>query len=283
MSAVETSSAGGPGGWGAVQRLIWVGAICEVPALSNALRVATLLANKYLNSKTGEAWPSMETMAADLGVDVRTVRRWIKNLVEGGFLQIRSGKGRNGTNRYRMRFPNQLRLGEGDSAQDSRTFLSQEQGQICPINPMKEPIERTPAEGEWTQFQSFEEAWRWQVGDPRAPARKAFEELTEAERQQAIRFIPTYLADCDREGRKQCFAKTFLIEKRWEGSASANSAPETNVSKIWIEKDSPQWKAWKRFLGKPLQSTERRMPDGQYQSGWWLPSEWPPGWPEGER
>jgi hypothetical protein len=72
------------------------------PALSGIpLRVAVLLGVVYLNSKTEEAWPSVETLAGDLDTDRRNIQRAIAKLVEAGLICCERGKGRL-SNIYRL-------------------------------------------------------------------------------------------------------------------------------------------------------------------------------------
>ena len=55
----------------------------------------------YANSKTGECYPSMQTIANDLSMSDRTVKRAIKTLVNKGYIRkVRKGQGRRKTNLY---------------------------------------------------------------------------------------------------------------------------------------------------------------------------------------
>ena len=66
------------------------------------LSVAWLLIFKYLNRESMTAWPSAETLAADLGRTVGTVRRSIGRLTTpGGYFIVARGGGRGQSNRYR--------------------------------------------------------------------------------------------------------------------------------------------------------------------------------------
>jgi hypothetical protein len=67
---------------------------CEDKAvLPGAFRLLYRLCSAYLNRERGYAFPSQETMAADLGCDVRSVQRYITNLIETGHLEVRLVKG----------------------------------------------------------------------------------------------------------------------------------------------------------------------------------------------
>jgi predicted transcriptional regulator len=147
LDAVQVARLGSPYTLGrafsAQEKLKWLEMLCLEREVHGALRVGALLATKFVNGKSGEAWPSLNTMARHLGVDRRTVVRAIQKLDTSGYLERRSGKGRAGSNRYRLRFPDQRESGDKID-QATRTFLSVETGLECPTNPKKEPQERTP-------------------------------------------------------------------------------------------------------------------------------------------
>lgn len=56
--------------------------------------VARQLVSKYLNRQNQLAWPSAETLANDLNVSVRSVRRDIRQLTqpEGWFIKVQGGR-----------------------------------------------------------------------------------------------------------------------------------------------------------------------------------------------
>ena len=59
-----------------------------------AVSLMVLLETKYVNGQSGNAWPSRQTLADDLGVCWRSVVYWMKMLIEGGYYEktLRSGK-----------------------------------------------------------------------------------------------------------------------------------------------------------------------------------------------
>ncbi len=57
------------------------------------LRVAWRLID-WTNPNTGAAWPSYETLADELGVNVRSVIRAIKRLIETGWFGVNPAGGR---------------------------------------------------------------------------------------------------------------------------------------------------------------------------------------------
>ncbi len=62
--------------------------VCDLKLSAMDMRVAWLLLSRYLNAKSLEAWPSMETLARDLKSSHRQVRRSIKKLVERKWFKI---------------------------------------------------------------------------------------------------------------------------------------------------------------------------------------------------
>lgn len=267
-----------------VAKLIWMGSVCIAIKEGGAVRVAILIATRYINGKTGEAWPACETMAQKLGVSKKTVDRAIGTLVAAGHLERQSGAGPHGVNLYKLRFPIGIDARD-NSVRDEGTFLSDPQGQECPTNPEREPEDRTlgvASKETGPSFADFEAIWRWQTADPRAAAQKAFEALDGTARVEAIRGAPAYIADCAREKRKQCFAKNYLAERRWEGFATASASQESvKTQRVWIWKGTPQWEAWQNYLRRQRQKTgtsaEKVSPEGRRGEGWWFDSEWPPG------
>ncbi len=62
--------------------------VCDLKLSAMDMRVAWLLLSRYLNAKSLEAWPSMETLARDLKSSHRQVRRSIKKLIEEKWFKI---------------------------------------------------------------------------------------------------------------------------------------------------------------------------------------------------
>lgn len=87
------------------RKLAWLEAVASDPDMQRlAVVVAVKLATRYLNSKTGDAWPSIDRLARELTANPRNVRRAIASLVESGWLdKRRGGRGRGDSNRYRTR------------------------------------------------------------------------------------------------------------------------------------------------------------------------------------
>jgi hypothetical protein len=258
-------------------KLQWLQIVALDQNVASAMRVAVLIATRYLNGRSGEAWPSLETLAKNLGVDRKTVTRAVAHLVAREYLAKESGGGRRRSNTYRLLF---LRENGAATVPDTGTISSPKQGQNCPPNPRKEPDERTHRASEEADipFEAFETAWRWEAADPRPPARRLFEELGREDRAEAVRLAPVYLADCEKEGRKRCFARTYLADRRWTGFAATQRSQTATAQLVAIFPDTPPWEAWTKHKGRNLPTTEILCPDGRCRQGWRTPTEWPPGY-----
>ncbi|MGF7009096.1 helix-turn-helix domain-containing protein [Aminobacter sp. BE322] len=68
----------------------WLDQVATDPAQPPAaIRVAVVVAGRYLNRKTGSAWPSIETLASDLSIkSLNTVRAALKALEIGGHMAV---------------------------------------------------------------------------------------------------------------------------------------------------------------------------------------------------
>jgi hypothetical protein len=65
-----------------------------------AFRLAYAISG-YLNRNRGDAFPSQETLAREIGREPRTIRNAAKLLVDCGHLAVTEGQGRGNTNLYR--------------------------------------------------------------------------------------------------------------------------------------------------------------------------------------
>ncbi len=65
-------------------------------------RVAFLIGG-HINRKSGDAWPTQETIARLAGLKVRAVRNAIGRLADAGYLSVNVARGRGYTNRYSIK------------------------------------------------------------------------------------------------------------------------------------------------------------------------------------
>lgn len=62
---------------------------------------------------------------------------------------------------------------------------------------------------------------------------------------------------------------TWLNQGRWDDEYAPTGAMGlTGAMGCWIRLDSPEWRAWTQYRGKPF-ATDKR-------GGWIAPSQWPP-------
>ena len=143
------------------RKLKWLEVVATDTALGDAsVRVATVLALKYLNSRSGIAFPSQATLAADIGVTELTVRRAIVPLVDAGYLfKKRGGAGR--SNRYEIELPDcensskpapnkPIKSDRSENTTDRSNLIGQRSDR--PIN--SERIDRSDLNGKTDQIRS---------------------------------------------------------------------------------------------------------------------------------
>jgi hypothetical protein len=82
-----------------------------------AFHVAYSLA-PYLNRDSGDAFPAQETIAADVDIEPRSVRRLVKQLMRGGHLVVTEAHGRGRSNLYRLLMKSR---GNGPGFEDPET------------------------------------------------------------------------------------------------------------------------------------------------------------------
>jgi DNA-binding transcriptional MocR family regulator len=79
----------------------WRWAIRDAPIDATAKVVAWALDSRM--NGTGECWPSKAQLAADTGLDKRTVDKAMRRLELAGFVTVRQGGGRGHPNRYAIK------------------------------------------------------------------------------------------------------------------------------------------------------------------------------------
>jgi Helix-turn-helix domain len=80
----------------------WLKLVTRYPVTARDLAVAIHLSG-YLNVKTRDAWPSMATLAADIGCEKSTVLRSLQRLEKFKLLAVTHSRSRHKPNRYRPR------------------------------------------------------------------------------------------------------------------------------------------------------------------------------------
>ena len=83
------------------REILWLNQVVldgDLPA--NCCRVAYVIAQLW-NAQSGDAWPSQTTVGAILHLDRTTIWRLTQPLVQRGHLNVKIGRGRGNTSRYR--------------------------------------------------------------------------------------------------------------------------------------------------------------------------------------
>ena len=81
----------------------WLKLIASYPNLSGADVAVAVMLSTYMNSKSRDAWPSMERLALDTNRSRSTVWRSLKRLEKLELLDITHARSRRKPNRYRPR------------------------------------------------------------------------------------------------------------------------------------------------------------------------------------
>jgi hypothetical protein len=79
----------------------WLKLVASYPNLSGADLAVAVMLSTYLNSKRGDAWPSVRRLAADTNRDLRTVFRSLRRLEQLDLVSVIHGRGPKKSNRYR--------------------------------------------------------------------------------------------------------------------------------------------------------------------------------------
>ena len=189
-------------------------------------RVAHALC-EFVNSETGLAWPSMETIAKRVPCDVRTVRRRIGALERRGLIVVTTPATHHTTKRWRLAIvsdDNSDRTtlsGHNSQDTDDRTSLSVrpdnpviQTGQSCPPEPSKEP-KKEPGNLDQQSFDEF-----WKVYPRRAAKKAAMVAWTKAVKtatpEEIIRGAIAYHASrTGKDPQHTAHAATWLNGERW--------------------------------------------------------------------
>lgn len=131
-------------------KFAWLDQVQADAAISHqAFQLAYVLAARFLDRHTGEAWPSQQTLARLLRTSARQVRRMSKELEVAGHLTITVANRQHVSNRYRpivkadMPVPSEAFQGghAGPPSDDpGRTITTLQGGLGCPPNPFKRTL-----------------------------------------------------------------------------------------------------------------------------------------------
>lgn len=269
-----------------------------------ATRLAVMLA-MHLNRKSSTAEVSEELLAWELGVDQRSVRRQIGELVKHGLLSI-DRRGRcnlyrialpsgyrpllNRVNEERATAPNRNR-NRGHGCPQSGDRIAdigvQNSGHGCPPNPYIEPIppivpQNANDDDANFAWSAFEGVWKFETDDRRTAAKRTFEGLSGSERRLAIERAPAYLRRCAERRSKRRHASRWLRDRGFLDAALSrpspaaqrlSSEPITTERGVFVRISTDQWRAWSRVDGNipPLNT--------RFGVGCYRPTEWPSGTP----
>jgi len=132
------------------RKFAWLDQVQADAAITpHAFELAYVLATRFLDRRTGEAWPSQETLARLLRKSDRQVRRLIKELEAAGHLTITVSNRQHVSNRYRLVVredrdvhPQTVQGGQACPPSDAPgwTYPVIQGGLGCPTNPYKRTL-----------------------------------------------------------------------------------------------------------------------------------------------
>lgn len=112
----------------------------------------------------------------------------------------------------------------------------------------------------------------------RVAGERAFRKLTPDDQAVALRWIGDYVGDCRGKGRKLKSAQAYVRDRVFDGyAATSKLGAATAGGHVFIERGSPEWRAWCEHRGKSdlfafQDSATKKW--GRHE-----PSRWPPGPP----
>jgi hypothetical protein len=99
--SIDSSSSRKIGGGFQAAKEGWLKLVASYPNLSGADLAVVITIFTHLNSMSGDAWPSIETIAFRTNREKSTVWRSIDRLRILGLIEVQKGRGRKQSNRYR--------------------------------------------------------------------------------------------------------------------------------------------------------------------------------------
>ena len=143
------------------RKLVWLEAVaCDRSMPRSAVALAVLMACRYFNGETGEAWPALRTLARDLGIRSGNVHVAVERMVEAGYLRKVPG-GPRATNNYAI--PNRWRPPERSCWHERSAHVDMATSAHVDMSAARMPAGSEPVK---------EPARGTREGTPRAPRRE---------------------------------------------------------------------------------------------------------------
>lgn len=212
------------------RKFAWLEAVARDANLrASASRLAIVLSG-FINRETGDAWPSIGRLAAELGMSERGVQKAVEALVEREHLDCHVGGGRSSTNRYEMRLLDEKPRTPVQGIKDKpRTPVHPLQAETpnkrsekprTPVHPnlLREPIE--DRESTDSLSEAFKEFWHhFPRKAGKKTAEKAFKKAVKDGTDSRDILAGTMRYAAERDGQEQRFTKhpsTWLNAGCWE-------------------------------------------------------------------
>jgi helix-turn-helix protein len=216
-------------------RLVWLDRIAADRDVSPLGFKLAYVIGGFISRKTGDAWPSQETIANRLGVTVRAVRNLVDQLAGAGHLEAVDARGRGKTIHYRMAAKNRnagssfpaSQKGNGGSGfmdlapepksgtamYEKRNGHVNKSGTAVPPEPFEEPFEE-PSDKNYVETDFFDEGKRGSKTRPQKTSKKAKPKASETGFDAWYEIYPRHVA-------KEAAAKAY---QRIIGSRKATAA-----------------------------------------------------------
>ena len=193
----------------------------------------------------GKCWPSMATIAKKAVASETTVRRAIAGLIDAGLLKKEERTRRDGSQSSNAYFLMIDAVGDGWQGNGDVDGLRDDTPPLQNDTPPHHNGEATPS--------------------PAAP------------HEPPTNHFPPNPPGSVKSG-------DGVSGKRTRRRKSKQETPlPPDRQQVFIAKDTLQWVAWAKARARPWPTTDRRNPETfKYETGWWFPSEWPPGHERGE-
>lgn len=291
-------------------RMDWTDVMALDAALSNMAFRAACVIGSHFNRHRGDTFITLQTIARVMAKSERVIWSAIQELEGRGYLlikrrefgtrmrptadgprEVRMCGGKGVANTYLPAFQrSQVAATNNGLKLAAQCDLWWEQRSQKPaskvavdcdptLTSQSKKIEKYPTAPEkYDLFPDFVADYGFEPWMARRAAERIFKRLSDDEQVAACAGARHYAADCSSKGRIKQNAKTWLIDRGWEGFvptgtvlAELNAQPTT--SEFYFTGDDPRLAAW---------DAHRRVTHGNAyprdrNGGWRFSSEWPPG------
>lgn len=114
----------------------------------------------------------------------------------------------------------------------------------------------------------------------RHAAERVWMRMSDRDKMLAFRFLDAFVTARQKSGLKLPDAKTYLVERRWQGFVSG--APAAKPMPEVVMPGSAEWHRWREYRVATGQSIVLMDQQRRAGRGWTVPTKWPPSVPKPE-